>query len=129
MWDKEFLDELALSFLRIFSEKTLKIEDINVISQLDNPFNQIIKIIFSLVSKKPPKESELFILAFQDMVNLLSKIPENNKIIVNIENIEFANDLGTFGKNTESRRYSVFFCVGIIRVTFSDYKKYRLIGR
>jgi len=129
MWDKEFLDELALSFLRIFSEKTLKIEDINVISQLDNPFNQIIKIIFSLVSKKPPKESELFILAFQDMVNLLSKIPENNKIIVNIENIEFANDLGTFGKNTESRRYSVFFCVGIIRVTFIDYKKSRLIGR
>jgi len=69
--------------------------------------------MFTIISKNPPKDVDNFIIAFKEMVGLLSK---TNKIRVNKENIDFANDLGSFGKSTECRRYSVYFCVGLIRV-------------
>jgi hypothetical protein len=56
-----------------------------------------------------------YLRCFDEMINGF-----NNKIEVKKDILDYINSLGSFGKNSKSRRYSAYFCSCIYRVNIID---------
>lgn len=116
LFEDDTLDDLAIAIDRIFSDKYFPYQ--NDEQFYTNLINIITKLMFSIITKNFDKVNAIFsnipfIYSFESLVNFVSKF---KRINISKENIDFAYNLGAFGKSTISRRFSAFFCSGLIRM-------------
>ena len=75
----------------------------------------ILKHFMIAISTLEKSISDEYVIHFNDLIN---KFCENNfKIIINKELIEYTISLGKFGQSCVNKKFSVFFCVCLIRIS------------
>ena len=80
-----------------------------------NELNKIINHFLIAISTLEKSISDEYVIHFNDLIN---KFCENNfKIIINKELIEYTISLGKFGQSCVNKKFSVFFCVCLIRIS------------
>ena len=83
-------------------------------SIFNNEFiNIILNFYISIIENNENDLAVYYLKGFNDIVETLSKY---RKTIVDHEIIEKASSMGSFGKKSTLRRYSLFFCTCLIRV-------------
>lgn len=75
--------------------------------------NMILKFYINIIENNDTDMTIYYIKGFNNIIETLSKY---KKIIVENEIIEKASMMGSFGKKNNLRKYSLFFCISLIRV-------------
>lgn len=76
--------------------------------------NHIIKFFINTIANDEKNICGVYIENFNEVVEILS----TKKIQVDSEIIDKSVSMGSFGKSTMSRRYSVYFCASLFRVIY-----------
>ncbi len=80
-----------------------------------NELKQILKHFLIGISTLEKSISDEYVIHFNDVINTFCK--NNYKIIINKELIEYTISLGKFGQSFVNKKFSVFFCVSLIRIS------------
>lgn len=84
-----------------------------------NLINLILKFYIDIIENTETDLTSYYIKGFNDIIETLSRY---KKILVNHEIIEKVSFMGSFGKKNTLRKYSLFFCTCLIRVSFFNFK-------
>jgi hypothetical protein len=109
---------LAKGLSSLFTKNSDKTHLIH--SNLRDVINPIIKLCIKIITTDEKTVSDEFILSFNEIVDFYSASNNSHKKIkIEADIIENINTMGSFGKSIKNRRYSAYFCFGIMRITDS----------
>jgi hypothetical protein len=121
LWDNSLLlkysDCLEFIVKKIDKYTTLNIKNNIINNELYHFSNEMINIIFryflNIIENSESEISLYYVRGFDNIIDSLS-IKKNFKVESDI--IENVSLMGSFGKKTILRRYSLFFCTSFLRV-------------
>lgn len=97
-------------------DRTKTIQDRSKITNgifINEFINMILSFYISIIENNENYLTVYYLRGFNDIIETLSKY---KKTIVDSELIDKASSMGSFGKKSTLRRYSLFFCTCLIRV-------------
>jgi hypothetical protein len=114
IWEDSLQLEFAKAITNCFSEYHEKSNFVIYENSIQS-INIILKYFMKIISTNDANISESYLLAFSSIIHFMTK--NNFKIKVENDLIEYANNLGSFGKPFISRRFSVYFCSCLTQVS------------
>jgi hypothetical protein len=109
IWDPQ----LQFAFARSLRESIENILNSESVMNIEKIILITIKFFIKTIANEEKNLSIEYVKNFNELVELLS---ERYRVNVTDDIIESSTVLGSFGKPTINRRYSVFFCTSLIRV-------------
>jgi hypothetical protein len=112
IWEQSLQYSFANSLSRCIEEIILLKQE----SSFEDLINGIIKFFIKTITNEEKNLSDEYVKNFNDIIQNLKT--GNRKIEIEKEIIDNCTTMGSFGKPSPIRRFSVYFCASIIRVKY-----------
>lgn len=112
IWDESLQKELPKALV-LTVECLLNQVDNN---SIDDFYNDIIFHFIKTIASEHKELCSEYVKHFSSLINLFCE----KKLAISDKAIEYSTLLGSFGKNIASRRYSVYICVCLMRVFWTN---------